>query len=385
MKKKIYKRLTLISTCALAMLGLASCGKDKEEVKYKVAFNSNDPNTSDTIVPTMYNDIVVKEGEGFELTSYTPTYTGYRFVGWYTNKELTNKYNSGDAINTDTILYAKWQKVCTVTFDSNGGSSVASITCDESTTITKPSDPTKTDEDNGNDTVYKYTFAGWYKKDGTAFDFASAITEDIELKAVYTTKLSAKDGYALTTSTIDFTNYDVADKDALISFKTDDEVFEVSADKNKNEIKKRERTWTKGDVSDATLFDGSSLCTGLSGVKLNQFDMLDSKTTKDFTKCYALGGKKEVDSTYTSLASLNVTCAQDGYIIVYAEVSQGLGILNPSDATYTEVQPVEKDDAGKDKVAQYVFNVSAGTYKLYRTDGSGYIFQAEYLSITKNN
>lgn len=63
----------------------------------------------------------------------------------------------------------------TVTFDSNGGSSVASQTVDSNSKATKPTDPTK-------DT---YSFAGW-TKDGAAYDFTMPVTSNITLTASWT-------------------------------------------------------------------------------------------------------------------------------------------------------------------------------------------------------
>ena len=64
----------------------------------------------------------------------------------------------------------------TVTFDTDGGSSVESQTVESGKTATKPADPTKSGEKTS------YVFLGWYNGD-TAFDFASAISADITLKA----------------------------------------------------------------------------------------------------------------------------------------------------------------------------------------------------------
>ena len=66
----------------------------------------------------------------------------------------------------------------TVTFNTNGGSAVASQTVADGSKATKPADPTKDG----------YTFDGWYQ-DATftvAFDFSSAITADITLYAKWT-------------------------------------------------------------------------------------------------------------------------------------------------------------------------------------------------------
>lgn len=64
----------------------------------------------------------------------------------------------------------------TVTFDSDGGSEVASQTVESDKTATKPADPTKSGEKTS------YVFLGWYNGD-TAFDFASTIRSDVTLKA----------------------------------------------------------------------------------------------------------------------------------------------------------------------------------------------------------
>ena len=65
----------------------------------------------------------------------------------------------------------------TVTFDSDGGSTVEAQSVLDGEKATKPADPTKTG----------YTFAGWFKgTESTAFDFDSAITEDVSLKARWT-------------------------------------------------------------------------------------------------------------------------------------------------------------------------------------------------------
>lgn len=63
----------------------------------------------------------------------------------------------------------------TVTFNTDGGSTVSSQTVESGKTATKPADPTKEG----------YTFAGWYNGD-TEFDFATQITANITLTAHWT-------------------------------------------------------------------------------------------------------------------------------------------------------------------------------------------------------
>ncbi|MDR2964740.1 MAG: InlB B-repeat-containing protein [Treponema sp.] len=109
-----------------------------------------------------------------------PTRVGYTFEGWYTEAAGINEWIFTTGIVTVNItLFAKWEQIVSiVTFESNGGSAVASATgVVYGSTISEPTAPTR----NG------YTFAGWYK-DNTTFAepwvFATdTVTENITLYA----------------------------------------------------------------------------------------------------------------------------------------------------------------------------------------------------------
>jgi uncharacterized repeat protein (TIGR02543 family) len=76
------------------------------------------------------------------------------------------------------------QKTAThiVTFDSNGGTAVASQTVNDGSKATKPADPT-----NG-----VHNFLGWYNG-STVFDFNTAVTADLTLTAKWTSTVTVED------------------------------------------------------------------------------------------------------------------------------------------------------------------------------------------------
>ena len=88
-----------------------------------------------------------------------------------------------------------------VTFETNGGSAVASQTIVDNGTATTPTAPTKTG----------YTFAGWYTDAGctNSYDFLTAVTESITLYAkwtvnTYTVTFETNSGSEVSTQTVDY-------------------------------------------------------------------------------------------------------------------------------------------------------------------------------------
>ena len=107
------------------------------------------------------------------------TRTGYTFTGWNTKADGTGTaYHAGATIDYPAegktlTLYAQWKVSShTVTFDSNGGHTVASQTVDDKGKVKEPTAPTRD----------SWTFAGWYLN-GVEYDFTTPVTQDITLKA----------------------------------------------------------------------------------------------------------------------------------------------------------------------------------------------------------
>ncbi len=108
-----------------------------------------------------------------------PTKTGNTFGGWYSDAGLNTAYTFTTMPAANITLYAKWTvNSYTITFNSNGGSTVAAITQPFGSAVSAPTAPTKT----GN------TFGGWYSDAGlnTAYTFTTMPAADITLYAKWT-------------------------------------------------------------------------------------------------------------------------------------------------------------------------------------------------------
>jgi uncharacterized repeat protein (TIGR02543 family) len=92
--------------------------------------------------------VVTRTGDSISSAPPAPTLAGYNLVGWFDNEARTGSaitfpYTHGQT--EDFILYAKWEaKTLTVSFNSGGGSSVASITTQTAASISSaPTPPTR--------------------------------------------------------------------------------------------------------------------------------------------------------------------------------------------------------------------------------------------------
>ena len=97
-----------------------------------------------------------------------PTRSGYTFVGWYLDASLTTPYTFTTMPGNHLTLYAKWDPVIlqsTITFETNGGSLITSITQDVGSVVSQPSDPIRSG----------YTFSGWFSDSGltTPYTFST--------------------------------------------------------------------------------------------------------------------------------------------------------------------------------------------------------------------
>lgn len=108
-----------------------------------------------------------------------PTKDGYTFGGWYIDSGKTTAYNFSTTVTNNITLYAKWTIiVLTVTFNSQGGTAVASAKVNWGSKVSVPTVPTREG----------YTFNRWCTSSAgtTAYDFSSAVKSNITLYATWT-------------------------------------------------------------------------------------------------------------------------------------------------------------------------------------------------------
>ena len=98
-------------------------------------------------------------------------------IGWSRTKGATTPDASLGTVNgNDVYLWPVLREGHSITFDSAGGSIVATEYVDRGSVTTEPTAPTKTG----------YTFAGWKTEDGSSFTFGSELPKSIRLTATWT-------------------------------------------------------------------------------------------------------------------------------------------------------------------------------------------------------
>ena len=116
----------------------------------------------------------VKAGERATRPS-NPSKDGQTFVEWRLNNRT---YNFNTIVTNNITLTAIWQEVSktqeqvTITFNSNGGSPVNSLTINKGSKVSRPADPTRSG----------YAFAGW-ELNNSLFDFNTPVNNNITLNA----------------------------------------------------------------------------------------------------------------------------------------------------------------------------------------------------------
>ena len=155
--------------------------------EYTVTFNS-DGGTSITSQKVNHNEKAIRPDN--------PTKTGYTFKEWQLNGSL---YDFDTLVTGNITLTAIYTiNKYTVTFNSDGGTSILSQTIDYNGKVEKPIDPTKEG----------YTFKEW-QLNGSLYSFDTPVKDNITLTAVY--KSNSLPQEDTLTSILTNNNYNVTD------------------------------------------------------------------------------------------------------------------------------------------------------------------------------
>lgn len=173
---KVDKNITLI----------ANWKKNDATNVYTITFDSDGG--------TKLDNISVSDGKIISLP--TPEKAGYVFIGWFINDK---QIKVGDTISKNETLKAKYElekneqvaaETFTVTFNSDGGSSVSKQIVSKNNKVKKPTNPTKKG----------YTFVSW-TYNGVAYDFNKKVTSNMTLKATWKRNEESSSGTTPTPTT----------------------------------------------------------------------------------------------------------------------------------------------------------------------------------------
>ncbi|QWB99902.1 InlB B-repeat-containing protein [Mycoplasmatota bacterium] len=283
-----------------------------------------------------------QEGDS-SIPIYSPTKEGYTFGGWYVDSELTTEFTHTNLPAGDYILYAKWlANIYTMTFVSNGGSLVSSITQEYGTNVLV-SMPVREG----------YTFNGWYT-DGeltNEYTFTTMPAEDITLYAKWT----------INEYTINY--YDAGkayDSDLTIALNAGETVTSISlGSDHSSAITSEGRVFTWGSNNNGQLGDGTTT---------------DRNTPTEITSQFGLNkGEKVISISLGQDHSSAIT--SEGRVFTWG--SNEVGILG--DGTWTfRTTPTEITSHFSLLPGETVTNISLGSLHSSAITSEGRVFTWGY-------
>lgn len=228
----------------------------------------------------------------------TPTWSGYRFDGWFTSANGGTQVTSSTTVDltADQTLYAHWTASYTVTFDSQGGSAVTAQTVASGGKVTKPADPTRSG----------YSFGGWFKEAActSAWNFASdTVTTNVTLYAKWTADTPGTDTPGSGDSTGGDVSFELVVKDEKTPDVDVDGLEEIAAQVGKEEGEKVTVTFTVEAVTDPT--DKADIEKAVTGSR-DDILYLDMTLTKTVTRSSGNSTQSEITDTGDAILEIAV-------------------------------------------------------------------------------
>lgn len=349
--KKVYYSMTVDFEAKTATL-----------VKEMVTI-SFDLNTVSGVDMGTFASVSVNKNVSASLSEYKPTKSGYVFKGWYTTAELTTSASSVTPTENVTV-YAKWAKVCTVSFTTEYGTAPASTGIEQDQWFDINDYVLEDTED--------YAFYGWYVegyKDNAIITGRYKVSADTTFIAVWKAKV---------TLTIKY----LADETEVITAKTVkiavDRAFDLSAYKPTDEERGNyvfRSFYKEGDeamaaITSITVADGET-ATVVAKMEAGITFTVKYQDNKVADKAYVVGSGDTLD-----LGAAKAATYADGADTFFVE---GLYTDNTYATAFTATSITEN-------TIVYAKWVKAGTYTMVSGgDKKGFDYNAEKGCWVSNN
>jgi len=224
----VLKKFVLLSVFSLTIL--SSCSQlspVSSHTFHEVEFNSKGGSLVD-------NHLIVHNA--FIQEPYVEK-TGNRLEGWYLSSDggvtLGDQWDfDSDRVTNSFTLFASWSvNQYTITFNSNGGTNVSSITRNYGASISKPTNPTRSN----------YTFENWYRDSSLSesFFFSTMPAENLTLYAKWNVASSVN----VNSITFTYDKIGVAIR----------ETFQMEATVSPSNATNKSLSWTSSNTNVATV------------------------------------------------------------------------------------------------------------------------------------
>lgn len=324
---------------------------------------SFDLNTVSGVDMGTFASVQVNKNVSASLSEYKPTKSGYVFKGWYTTAELTTSVSSLTPTENVTV-YAKWAKLCVVSFSTAHGTVPESYNTEQNTWADPNNDKLEDTDD--------YAFYGWYVEgyeNNQIITGRYKVTDDTTFIAVWKAKV---------TLTIKY----LADETEVITAKTVkiavDRAFDLSAYKPTDEERGNyvfRSFYKEGDeamtaITSITVADGET-ATVVAKMEAGLTLTVKYQDNKVADKAYIVGSGDTFD-----LSAAKAATYADGADTFFVE---GLYTDNTYATAFTATSITESTTV-------YAKWVKAGTYTMVSGgDKKGFDYNAEKGCWVSNN
>ncbi|CAM3718696.1 InlB B-repeat-containing protein [Erysipelothrix urinaevulpis] len=238
--------------------------------EYTVTFDTNEGSEIEPIKHIKHGSLIEEPSEPFK--------EGYGFGGWYSDTSLQVPWDfSNDKVETDLILYAKWNhNEYTVDFISDGKIIYESSGIKHGNPVVEPVEPSKEG----------HSFAGWFIDDQFTdkWDFGTKVEQDMALYAnwtvnEYTVRFETNGGSVVQAQTVEYnTTIEIPETSrvgyTLVGWYTDDQ-FTSAWDFNHDKVIDNQTLYAKWELNQYTLEFDANNNTEIHSMTINHGELVD--------------------------------------------------------------------------------------------------------------